>query len=609
MSEQKIESLLKEYKKVVVSVAWPYANGNLHLGHLAGSLLAPNILNDFLRLAGSDVIMVSGSDMHGTPIAVKAWKEGVEPADFAAKQHEKDLDVLRSLGANYSLYTSTANKIHERVVQKIFSELVEAGFIFKDTIEQFWSEKEHKFLLDRYIEGECPHCGTKGARGDQCDACGKTLTPDELIEPYSVFGDETLEKRKSTNYFLDLKKLQPFLEKFYKLHENYENWRVPVKSVTEAWLKEGLEPRAITRDMEGYGVQLPEEYEIEGEKGKVIYVWFEAVCGYFTASVALSLKEGKLSQEDKDFFNIDEELEQYVREDDAVVKELYKGQSLNWRDYWVNNTKGIYFMGKDNIPFHTIIWPAILIAFNEATDLNLALPFDVPANQFLNLKGAKFSKSKGNVIEVKDLIDEFGVDVVRFFLISRMPENKDYDFTWEEFVEANNNELLANVGNLVNRVLVFWNKNYKWFSGQNNLETDLSESVANEIQRSLNQIAELIITSKFSKALEVVMKYSSFSNKYFNDSKIWEKVKDDSQMEESIQIMQDLVCLTANLGLLLRPFMPGFSEKIFKYLGVKEVELQVGTNHWQPIFLGLKNLGKIDNVKPIVKKLEPIEND
>lgn len=601
-------------QKLIISVAWPYANGDLHLGHLTGCFLPATVFNDFNRLKGNDVIMISGSDMHGTPVAVKAWKEGVAPRDYALRQHQRHVSLLKMLGMEYSLYTSTTTKLHARVVQQLFTILLESKYIFKQKTAQFWSETEKKFLLDRYIEGKCPHCGFEKARGDQCDNCGNTLTPDELINPYSIFGDKVLQKRESTNYYLDLPKLQPYLEKFYAQHPYKDHWRKHVWNTTQGWLENGLEPRAITRDMEGYGVALPIAAEVPGEDGKVIYVWFEAVSGYFTAAVELAARQVNPSSTaavtksslPQLMQPVAEALKAYQAEKHDYIESTYPGQSLQWQDYWLDpDTKSYYFLGKDNIPFHTLIWPAMLEGINlaMADTARLVLPWDVPANQYLNLRGGKFSKSTGNMIYAEYLLKNYSHDTVRYYLISRMPETKDYDFTWEEFVEANNSELVANLGNFINRTLVFWNKNQAAWNEATKAEPKIE--VLAEVVKAFNEVGQSLENTRFGEALGRVMQLSSFANKYFNDTQVWQLIKTDPG--HAYAVIQNQIYLVANLGLLIRPFLPDLSNSIYQYLNLELPKLKVTTNHWQPISmesLAIAGLGEIADLLPLVTKLD-----
>jgi methionyl-tRNA synthetase len=361
--------------------------------------------------------------------------------------------------------------------------------------------------------------------------------------------------------------------------------------------------------MEGYGVQLPLGHEVNGEEGKVLYVWFEAVCGYLTAVIELSERYQANDRETKqeDSGNI---LQEKIRQQDLPLQpnkskfysDTYLNQSLQWQDYWFNEkTDSYYFMGKDNIPFHAIIWTAILLGLNEGEEKKLVLPTNIPANQYLNLKGAKFSKSKNNVIDTKNIIDKYGLTTVRYFLITRMPENKDYNFTWQEFVDATNNELVANIGNLINRTLVFWNKYFadadlQWQQMQ------IENQVAENINSAYANSAELLQQCKYVEAFRQIQELASFGNKYFNDSEIWQVVKKDEQAAGLI--MYNLLQIIANLANLLQPFLPDLSTSVFAYLNSDKQQATVGEDHWQKIDFEPLNVGHIADLKPLIDKLE-----
>ncbi len=600
---------MKENKKIIIAVAWPYANGDLHVGHPAGYLLPASVMNEYFRVRGRDVVMISGSDMHGTPVAVRAMKEGLKPYEYAKKQHQRHAETMQQIGLNYSLYTTTATTTHAKVVQWLFTKLEGKGYITKADSENFWSEKEHKFLLDRYIEGTCPHCGFTKARGDQCDNCGKTLTPDELIDPVSIFGDKELKKRKSTNYYLDLAKIQPLLEKHYEGKVNFTNWRNHVRSTTKAWIDEGLEPRAITRDMDGYGVQLPLGYEIEGQEGKVIYVWFEAVTGYLSAVVEKSLREKGEDFESGEFGITASDI---VAEDD-VLESAINGQSFVWQEYWNSeDSNSYYFMGKDNIPFHAVIWTAMLLGLNDGAESGnkFVLPTNIFANQYLNLSGGKFSKSTGNVIDTREFWEKYGDTSARYYLISRLPENKDYDFTWEEFVSATNNELIANLANFINRTLTFYSKNIEAFQNSDSKE-NISNEVAEKIQRSSDKVKEHIELGEFSDGMKEIMELASFGNKYFNDSEIWAVIKTD--VNKAAKIQKDLLGIIIALRLLLTPYLPKLSAEIAEMLGLDELDLAVGEDNWKVGIEKAKNsiefMSVTKEVKPLIRKLVMPDGD
>ncbi|MGC9334231.1 MAG: methionine--tRNA ligase, partial [Anaerolineae bacterium] len=393
-------------QKILIGVAWPYANGHQHLGHLAGAYLPPDIFARYQRLVGNEVLMVSGSDAHGTPITVRADAEGVSPREIFERYHQTFLETYQQIGLTFDLFTHTDTENHHRVSQDIFLKILENGYLYSEVQEQLYSPKEGRFLPDRYVEGTCPHCGYPDARGDQCDNCGKLLEPTELIEPRSkASGDTALELRKTEHFFLDLPKLSGQLEDY--LYNNKEHWRPNVLNFARNYVRSGLRGRPITRDID-WGIPVP----LLGYEGKCLYVWFEAVIGYFSASVEWSRNQGTPNA---------------------------------WHEWWYNpEARTYYFIGKDNIPFHTVIWPAELLAIGRLycdeceTDLNL--PYDVPANEYLNFKGTKLSKSRGAFVEVPYFLERYDPDALRFYLTATAPETRDTEFSWEDFVERNNNE-------------------------------------------------------------------------------------------------------------------------------------------------------------------------
>ncbi len=587
----------KSGEKVFVAIAWPYANGDMHVGHPAGYLLPADVFIRYNRLKGNDVLAVTGSDMHGTPIAVKAEKEGVPVEKFAEKYHKSHMENVERMMLDVSLWTRTSTDNHREVVQKLFLEIQKNGFIIKKKVKQYWSEKEKKFLLDRYIEGTCPNCGFAKARGDQCDNCGHTHVPTDLINPYSVFGDKELKLKETEDFFLDLKSLQPILQQFYENHPNYKNWRKHVKAATEAWFEEGLEPRAITRDL-NYGVPLPEEAEIERKDEKVFYVWFEAVTGYLSAAVEYSKRLGEET----------EYPDTKVTHDDVILN-AYEGQDTIWENWWKNpGAKHYYFMGKDNITFHSIVWPGMIIAANVGRDEKdqLNLLWDLPANQYLNLAGAKFSKSTGVILDTKEFIEEFGLDAVRYYLISRMPENKDYDFTWEEFIDANNNELVANLGNFINRTLSFYQNKMGGSIGAGQIDKEVKKT----IETTLKTVGSLIEESEYVKAIQEYMKLSDFANKYFDTNEIWQVIKTDEKVAKNV--MYNLLQLVEALRLLMRPFLPVGAEKLSNILGREFYVPIVDEDKWQ--FSEAKEtklteevtilFGKLDKTEVLERKLQ-----
>ncbi len=412
-------TLVREPELILVGVAWPYASGAPHLGHAAGAYVPPDIFARYHRMAGSRVLMVSGSDMHGTPITVVADRRGVSPREVAEENHRGIADSFARLGLSYDLYTTTLTPTHYRVTQDFFLRLLEKGYLFQETTLAMYDPQARRFLPDRYVEGTCPHCGFPDARGDQCDNCGRTLDPTDLIDPRSKLTGATPETRETTHFFLDLPRFQEPLTQW--VEANQERWRPAVAAFVLGWLREGLKPRAITRDLD-WGVPIP----LPGYDDKRIYVWFDAVIGYLSASIEWAERRG---------------------EPDA------------WKAWWELRPDGTalgrsyYFIGKDNVPFHAIIWPAMLMGYG-----GLALPYDVPANEFLTIGGQKLSSSRTYTARLPFLpeaLDLFDPDALRFFLTINAPENRDTDFSWDEFQRRNNDELVATYGNAVHRLLRF----------------------------------------------------------------------------------------------------------------------------------------------------------
>ncbi|MCB0181094.1 MAG: methionine--tRNA ligase, partial [Anaerolineae bacterium] len=416
-------------ENILVCTAWPYANGNLHIGHLAGAYLPPDIFARFHRLKGNNVLMVSGSDSHGTPITLRADAEGVSPLEIFERFHGQFLETYQQIGITYDLFTHTDTENHYQVSQDIFSACLENGFLYKHTEEQFYSETEQRFLPDRYIEGTCPVCGYESARGDQCDNCKSLLNPTELINPRSKNDGSVPVLRATEHFYLDLGKLSDDILAYLSQDKDY--WRSNVINFSLQYVKDGLRGRAITRDI-GWGIPLP----LEGYDSKRLYVWFEAVIGYFSASIEWAANHGEPEK---------------------------------WKEWWYRpEAKTYYFIGKDNIPFHAVIWPAELIAtgrhlYEDDTSKFLNLPYDVPANEYLNMEGEKLSTSRNWAIWAPDLLERYDPDAVRFYLTAIAPETRDTDFTFDDFIRRNNDELVAAWGNLVNRVLGFA---YKRFDGQ-----------------------------------------------------------------------------------------------------------------------------------------------
>jgi len=562
------------------------------VGHLAGYLIPADMFARFQRFKGNDVSMVSGSDCHGTPITVQADKEKTTPIEIVKKYHKKDLELFAQYDLDYNLYTTTTTENHKRVTQDLFLDLLKNGFIVKDTMKQYYSKEDNEFLPDRYVEGTCPHCGAKEQRSDQCENCGRWLKDGELLDPVSKKTGKKVELKDSEHYFLDFEKLQNELKDYVsgKLDgkDKSKIWREWVYKETEGWLNEGMQKRAITRDLD-WGVEIPvnripKDLQIDNAEGKKIYVWFEAVIGYLSAPQEWSslVKDSGNSKY------------VYEKNDDYILR-FYKGQSRIWQDWWLNPECEEYnFMGQDNLVFHTLMWPGELIGANvgKPAKEKYTLPHNVVVNKFMNFNDAKFSKSRGNIIDSGDIAKKFGTDAVRYFIIANMPENKETNFTWERFVDAVNNELVANLGNLINRTLVFYSKN---FAG-----VELGGDFKDNFQEIFDIIGKDLSECKFVPALSSLMNFSSQGNKYFNDSEIWQVVKNDKKKAE--EIMFNMLNYVETLRLLMRPFFPEAYEKLSDMLGIEKEEIEVGKNLWQ--FKQVNGYQNLKEVKPLFAKLD-----
>ena len=555
----------KQPKYIYVGVAWPYVNDVFHIGNLAGAYLPPDIFARFHKLKGNKVLMVSGSDFHGTPITIRADKEEKKPREIAAKFHRLNKRYLKKFDINYTIYTSTHTLNHKTVVQDMFLKLLENGFIKILKTEQLYSEKSKKFLQDRYIEGECPYCHAKDARGDQCEKCGRTLDPLELINPVSKIDGSRLIKKETENYFLDLSKLQDDVKKWILSRKKIRRW---VRKEALGWIKEGLRPRAITRDM-NYGVPLPvskipENFRIKNIKNKVFYVWFEAVIGYLSAAIEYSKKVG---------------------------------DSNYWRNFFYNpKAETYYFVGQDNLVFHLINWPAQLIAY----DRKINLPTNVFVNKFLLLEGKKMSKSRKWFIDTSYLVKHYPTDSVRFYLALNMPERKKMNFTWRGLIETNNNLLVAVIGNFIHRLLIFSRNN---FGSRFDLSSHhISKQVDSQIKRAFKKTSDYLGRGEFQFSLREVVKLASFGNKYIDKHQVWKLVKQDK--EKARFTVLDSLSIVEALMVLLYPFIPRSAERLSKVLGHKNKFIFSGLrNRW----ILPKNLGVIKlplKIEPIFPKID-----
>ncbi len=508
-------------EKIFIAVAWPYANGSLHLGQIAGAYLPPDIFARYHRTKGNEVLMVSGSDQHGTPITIKAEQEGKKPGEIAARYHQQFLESWQKFGISFDLFTSTGTENHARVTQDIFLALLDRGYIFKNTLSQPYCPKCQRFLADRYIEGICPYCNSPGARGDQCEACGKPLSPAELIDPECRICSATPTFRDTEHFFL---KLSAFNDRLLDWVKKQKHWRPNVLNFSLRYLEEGLKDRAITRDIE-WGVAIP----VAGFEDKRIYVWFEAVIGYLSAA-----KEWAASY----------------------------GDGEKWRDFWQNSdAKSYYFIGKDNIPFHTLIWPAMLMGYGD----NLNLPYDVPANEFLTIEGRKLSTSKNWAVWLLDYLDHYDPDPLRYLLSINMPETSDTDFSWREFVRRNNDELVATYGNLVHRVLTFVYRNFEGKVPEHG-EFDAQDSeILSSARKTLETMDGLLHGCHFREAIRTAMALAQEANRYLDDKSPWKTIKEERQAAaRSLYVALNVI---ANLKTMLYPFLPFSSQKLHEYLG------------------------------------------
>ena len=520
---------------VLVAVAWPYASAKIHVGNITGAYLPADILARYHRLRGRDVLMVSGSDSHGTPVTVRADEEGVTPEEVYKRFHKDFIELFQRLGLTYDLFTTTHTSNHFDVADKLFLSLKENGYLYTETSLQWYSLAQEKFLPDRYVEGTCYFCGKSGARSDQCDNCGHLLEAEKLIDPKSKIDGSTPELRETTHFYLDLEKLQDPVADFLRERQDY--WRPNVVKQSLGQIEtEGLHGRAITRDL-AWGIPVP----VAGWEGKCMYVWFEAVIGYLSAVVEWS---------------------------------LLKGEPDAWRHWWTNeDSRTLYCIGKDNIPFHAIIWPAELIGVGASFDAKmgndqpkpLVLPYDVPANEFMNLEGKKLSGSKNWAVWGLDFLDRYDPDPMRYYLTVNMPENRDSDWDWEEFYQRNNNELVATWGNLANRVLAFA---YKHWDGQVPDPGELREGdqeLLETIKAGFETVKGHLEAVKLRAALQEAMRLAAEVNKYLDTSAPWFEIKaDKAQAAKSVYTAMQAIDW---LKLIFSPFLPHTCEQLHGYLG------------------------------------------
>ena len=511
----------KKFRRTMVTAALPYANGPVHIGHLAGVYVPADIYVRYLRLKGEDVVFVGGSDEHGVPITIKAKKEGVTPQDIVDRYHKIIKESFEGLGISFDVYSRTTSKIHAKTASDFFKKLYDKGEFVEKTTMQYYDEDAHQFLADRYIVGTCPHCGNTRAYGDQCEACGTSLNATDLIDPKSAITGNVPVLRETKHWYLPLDKWEPRLRQW--ILEEHKEWRPNVYGQCKSWLDLGLQPRAVSRDLD-WGVPVP----VEGAEGKVLYVWFDAPIGYI-----------------------------------SNTKELLPD---DWEKYWKDkDSRIVHFIGKDNIVFHCIIFPAMLMA-----DGSYQLPDNVPANEFLNLEGDKISTSRNWAVWLNEYLEDLPgkQDVLRYVLTANAPETRDNDFTWKDFQARNNNELVAILGNFVNRTLVLTHKYFDGIVPACGELTDYDRASLNEFADVKATLEKYLDTFRFRDAQKEAMNLARIGNKYLADTEPWKLAKTD--MARVATILNLSLQITANLAIAFEPFLPFMSKKLRAILGMHE---------------------------------------
>lgn len=512
--------MAKEFKRYLVTSALPYANGPVHIGHLAGVYIPSDIYTRYLRLRGRDVIHVCGSDEHGVPITIKAKKEGITPQQVVDRYHEIMKNAFAGLGIEFDIYSRTSSDMHTVTASDFFRKLYDEGKFIEQTSEQYYDEEAKMFLADLYITGTCPKCGNERAHGDQCEACGSALSPDELVDPHSTLSGSVPVKKSTTHWYLPLNDYEQMLREW--ILEGHKEWKTNVYGQCKSWLDGGLQPRAVSRDLD-WGIPVP----VEGAEGKVLYVWFDAPIGYISAT-----------------------------------KEL----TPDWEKYWKSeDTKLVHFIGKDNIVFHCIVFPSMLKAHGE-----YILPENVPSNEFLNLEGDKISTSRNWAVWAHEYLEDMPgkEDVLRYVLCANAPETKDNDFTWKDYQARNNNELVAVLGNFVNRALVLTQKYYGGVVPACGELTEYDKQTIAELSTIKASLENNIENYRFREALKDAMNFSRIGNKYLADSEPWKVVKTDTERVKTILYIA--LQITANIATAIEPFMPFSAAKILGMLAVEK---------------------------------------
>ena len=517
------------FQRTLITSALPYANGPVHIGHLAGVYVPADIYARYLRLRGEKVLFVGGSDEHGVPVTIRARKEGITVQQVVDRYHNLIKNSFEQFGISFDVYSRTTSDIHHKFAADFFRHLYDNNKFIQQTTEQFYDEETHEFLTDRNIRGECPHCHSAGAYGDQCEKCGRTLSPDELINPYNAVNGNPLTKRETTHWYLPLDQYQQWLEKW--ILEEHKEWRPNVYGQCKSWLDGGLKPRAVTRDL-NWGIPVP----VEGAEGKVLYVWFDAPIGYISNTKELC----------------DAQPEKYG----------------NWETWWKDDsTRLIHFIGKDNIVFHCIVFPTMLKA-----EGSYILPDNVPSNEFLNLEGDKISTSRNWAVWLNEYLDDFPgkQDVLRYVLTANAPETKDNDFTWADFQARNNNELVAIYGNFINRALVL---THKYFGGKVPAQGNLTDYDYQTIQEFIDikaRLEELLNTFHFRDAQKEAMNLARIGNKYLAETEPWKLAKTD--LDRTATILNLALQIAANLSIAFEPFLPFSSNKLRSLLNLESTQ-------------------------------------
>jgi methionyl-tRNA synthetase len=545
-------------EKVLVTSAWPYINVTPHLGNLVGSILSADVAARYYRLRGDDVLLVSGSDEHGTPIEVEALKQGITPKELTDRNHARVVELFRRWEASFDNYTRTESPVHKEFVRETLMKIYANGYIFSQDTQMLYCEHDHRFLPDRFVEGKCPYCGCERARGDQCDRCGRLLETTALVEPYCVICKNPPTVKTTKHWYIDLSKLSDQLSQYLKANEQLQ---ANAKNFSLNWIKEGLKPRAVTRDVE-WGIPAP----FPGAEGKTVYVWVDAVLGYVSATI-------------------------------EACKQA--GDPEKWRGFWFNkDAKTLYFVGKDNIPFHTIILPALLLASGE--DYNL--PWNVSATEFLQFKGEKASKSQRIGIWIDEALEMFPVDYWRFFLIATRPESKDTNFSWDFFLEKINADLNDTYGNFIHRTLTFITNKFEGEVPQSQKLEAEDEMVLTTIREKIEAIAEELETAKLQSAANTLISLSRVGNQYLNEKEPWNLLKTDKAKAASISYVA--VQIVKALAVASSPFIPGTAEQLWQTLNLMG---KASESKWQEALKPLEPGHKINKPTPLFKKIDADE--